>query len=86
PGSQNEGALIFQTDDPSESDEFDLKVEIKGTDFNKMIDSNPFYPKFAFLLPEEFQLNKEGRLDIESGYIRAQARMDYTFTFDQEDE
>ncbi|TVR91668.1 MAG: hypothetical protein EA428_05410, partial [Spirochaetaceae bacterium] len=81
-----EGVEILRTPTPPQEGPFTFIADITPTGFNKMIDSNPFYSKLEFLLPPEFQLNDGGELKILSGYIRAQARMDYTFTFDREDD
>lgn len=81
-----EGVEIVKTPTPPQDGLFTFVAEMTPTEFNKMVDSNPFYSKLDFLLPPTFQLNDGGELQVVSGYVRAQARMDYTFTFDQEDE
>lgn len=81
-----EGVEIVKTPTPPQTGLFTFVAEMTATEFNKMVDSNPFYSKLDFLLPPTFQLNDGGELRVISGYLRAQASMDYTFTFDQEDE
>lgn len=81
-----EGVEIVKTPTPPQDGAFTFIADITPTGFNRMVDSNPFYSKLEFLLPPTFQLNDGGELRVLSGYVRAQARMDYTFTFDQEEE
>lgn len=66
-----------------------VDVGITAPALEQMIDGagpdNLFIPEFLILVEQDFQINKEWKLNVTDGYLHVQAIVDYTFSIEDEE-